>query len=180
MMRNHLIIALTYRPKTLPLTPNVQMGAPHPMYSIRVLKSLPQSSNVRKLKKPPNDLKLKKRANDWKVHSQKFLTRGNTEKYRLVASRGFKALSLRSTWVTITSSQGTKAFTRISLAPQTNLPTCVTSIWTRRTKLSKNWTLSNYFWRKKTLSFLMSSPSTQLSSLIAWWARSFRVVMRFK
>ena len=158
MKRNHLIKALTYRLKILLWIQNAQMKVHH---LILVLKSFRLSFNVRRLKKPPNALKHKKWENDWKVRSLEFLTRGIKVNYRLVVSQGFKALSLRSILVTRTSSQGTKAFILIFHVPPTNLPTCVTSTLTRRTKLLKIWTLSNCFWRKKTLSFLMSSPSTR-------------------
>ena len=139
----------------------IQNGQMKVCYLILVLKSFHLSFNVRRLKKPPNALKHKKWANDWKVRSQEFLTKGIKVNYRLVVSQGFKALYLRSILVTRTSSQGTKAFILISHVPPTNPLTCVTSTLTRRTKWLKIWTLSNYFWRKKTQSFLMSSPSTR-------------------
>lgn len=130
MRRNHLIKALKYRQIT-PSTPGVQMKANH---TTQVPQSLPQSSFARRLKKPHNDRKRKKWANDWKAMFRDFFTRGIKETNRWVASLGFKALSLRSTKVTRTSNQETKAFTRISPVPPKNLPTCVTSTSTQRPK----------------------------------------------
>ena len=176
MRRNHLIKVLTFRQQISLSTRSVQMRASR---SIQVRKFLPRSSNVRRLKKPHNDPKRKKWANDWKARSQDLFTRGIKETNKWVVSLGLKALYLRSTKVTRTSNQETKAFTRISPVPPTNPPTCVTSTSTQRPKWLKTWTRNSYFWRKKTLSFLMLSRSTRLSSLIAWWAKSFRGMMQF-
>ena len=119
MRRNHLIKVLTFRQQISLSTRSVQMRASR---SIQVRKFLPRSSNVRRLKKSHNDPKRKKWANDWKARSQDLFTRGIKETNKWVVSLGLKALYLRSTKVTRTSNQETKAFTRISPVPPTNPP----------------------------------------------------------